>query len=115
VEDPQPKNWKEIIPHRDNMLLEGVDIFSFRAVIRERENGLPVLRIRDLQTEKDRPVSFSEPVFSISPENNRHFQTHLFRFRYQSLVTPESVFEMDMGTGERKLLKQTEVLGGYDP
>jgi oligopeptidase B len=115
VEDPEPKNWKELIPHREKVLLEGVDIFSFHAIIRERENGLPVLHILDLETDKAQPVSFAEPVFSIFPENNPEFETHQFRFRYQSLVTPESVFEMDMGTGERKLLKQTEVLGGYDP
>lgn len=115
VADPEPKNWKEIIPHRDKVLLEDVEIFALHAVIRELENGLPVLRIMDLESNQVRPVAFSEPVFSVFPENNPEFQTNQFRFRYQSLVTPESVFEMDLSNGERKLLKQTEVLGGYDP
>jgi oligopeptidase B len=115
AKDPEPKNWKELIPHSDKVLLEDVEIFARHAVIRERENGLPVVRIMDLESNQVRPVTFSEPVFSVFPENNPEFQTNQFRFRYQSLVTPESVFEMDLSTGERKLLKQTEVLGGYDP
>lgn len=114
VDDPEPKNWKEIIPHRDNVLLEDVEIFARNALVHERENGLPVLRILDLDTEKMRPVSFSEAAYSVFYENNPEYDTDQVRFRYQSLVTPESVFELDMASGERKLLKQTEVLGGYD-
>jgi oligopeptidase B len=60
-------------------------------------------------------IDFPEPVYAVFPAQNREFQTNVFRFRYQSLVTPESVFDYDMDKKERKLLKRTEVLGGYDP
>jgi oligopeptidase B len=113
-QDPRPENWKELIPHREKILLEGVDVFARYAIIMERENGLPVMRVLDLESNKDRPVEFTEPTFAVFPDNNPEFQTEQFRFRYQSLVTPESVYELDMNSGARKLLKQTVVLGGYD-
>ncbi len=115
AEDPQPRNWKELIAHREKILLEGVQVFARHAIVMERENGLPVLRVLDLETNKDHPVEFSEPTFSVFADNNPEFQTHQFRFRYQSLVTPESIYELDLDSGARKLLKQTEVRGGYDP
>jgi oligopeptidase B len=114
VTDPQPANWKELIPHRAAVLLEGVDLFARHAVVTEREGGLPKLRVLDLATGKDHTIDVPEPVYSVSSDTNPEFQTTAFRFNYQSLVTPSSVFEYDLDSGKRTLLKQTPVRGGYD-
>src|SRR5205814_3086 len=76
--------------------------------------GLQRLRVLDLGTHKSHYVDFPEPVYSLLPANNPEFKTTIFRFDYQSLVTPDSVFAYDMNTHKRTLLKQTEVRG-YDP
>jgi oligopeptidase B len=71
--------------------------------------------VTDLASGASHSIDFPEPVYAAFSGDNREFDTNVFRFRYQSLVTPDSVFDYDMATRERKLLKQTEVLGGYDP
>jgi oligopeptidase B len=113
--DPQPKNWHEIIPHRPSVLLENIDLFAKHAVVSEREAGLQRLRIHDLDAGTSYLIDLPEPVYSVRGDVNPEFKTPVFRFRYQSFVTPESVFSYDMDGHERTLLKQTEVLGGYDP
>ncbi len=113
--DPQPKNWKELLPHRPKVKLEGVSLFKNHAVFVERENGLIRLVVYDFRTEQSKNIDFPEPVYSAFPSNNPEFNTTRFRYSYQSFVTPSSVFDYDMETGKSTLLKQTEVLGGYDP
>lgn len=115
AEDPQPKNWQELLPHRPTVKLESFDLFKKHAVFNERENGLTKLRVYDFHTLKTQNIEFPEPVYSAFPSNNPEFNTTVFRFSYQSFITPSSVFDYDMETGKRALLKQTEVLGGYDP
>lgn len=115
VADPQKKNWKEVIAHREKVKLEDIDLFARHCVVGEREDGLQKLRIIDLQNNKTHYVDFPEPAYTISGAENAEFGTTAFRFRYQSLVVPTSVFDYEMNTRERKLLKRTEVLGGYDP
>ncbi len=112
--DPRPSNWKELIAHRPAALLEAVDVFARHAVVAEREGGLPKLRVLDLGTGKDHTMAFPEPVYSVFAHTNPEFQTTAFRFNYQSLVTPASVFEYDLNSRKRTLLKQTPVRGGYD-
>lgn len=113
--DPRMENWQEILPHRPEVKLEGVNLFASYAVFNERENGLTKLRIMSFATGKITPIDFPEPVYMASPSINPEFVSKIFRFNYQSLVTPSSVFDYDMETGKRTLMKQTEVLGGYDP
>lgn len=113
--DPRMENWQEILPHRPEVKLEGVNLFASYAVFNERENGLTKLRIMSFATGKITPIDFPEPVYMASPSINPEFVSKVFRFNYQSLVTPSSVFDYDMETGKRTLMKQTEVLGGYDP
>jgi oligopeptidase B len=115
AERPQPENWQEVVPHRADVLLESVAIFARHAVLAERAGGLPRLRVLDLSTGKDRTITLPEAVCSAFPDANPEFNTDKFRFRYQSLVTPASVYEYDMDRGRLELLKRTEVLGGYDP
>jgi oligopeptidase B len=113
--DPGPANWKEIVPHRDDVMLEGHDLFANHLVVYERVDGLRRFRITDLSNETSHSIEFPEPVYAAFSGDNREFDTTLFRFQYQSLVTPGSVFDYDMKTRKRELKKQTEVLGEYDP
>jgi oligopeptidase B len=115
VQDPQPSNWKEVIRHRPGVLLERIDLFEKHAVVAERENGLQKLRVLDFGPNTIEPIPFPEPTYSVFGDANPEFKTTVYRFRYQSFVTPDSVFDYDMITRARILRKQTEVLGGYDP
>lgn len=113
--DPRPENWKEMVPHRADVFLEGVDLFARHCVLSEREHGLPTRRVVNLDTGESRAIDFPEPAYALQGDANEEFDTPVYRFRYQSLVTPESVYDYDMNTGRRTLLKRTEVLGGYEP
>jgi oligopeptidase B len=115
VADPRRENWKEILPCRKDVMVSGIDLFSDHMVLMEREDGLPRIRITDLATGASHRVEFPEPVYSVSPENNPEFTTPTFRYNYQSLTIPASVYDYDIQTRRSKLLKRTEVLGGYDP
>jgi oligopeptidase B len=114
VADPAPENWTEVIPHRDDVMLEDVDLFARHSVVHERSGGFPRLRVADFDTGESHPVEFPEPVYSVYGTGNAEFDTDTFRFAYESLVTPDSIFDYDMKTRSRKLLKQEEILGGYD-
>jgi oligopeptidase B len=112
--DPQKKNWKEVIPHRTDVMLEDTDFFADFYVVYERENGLQKMRVTDFKTNKTHYVDFPEPVYSAFPTANFEYNTTKLRIAYQSFVTPSSVFDYDVGTRKREMLKQTEVLGGYN-
>jgi len=116
--------WKQVIPHRPDVLLEHVDEFKNFLVITERSKGLSQLRI--LKTAgrgsaagapgtQDHHVSFNEPAYEVSTVNTPNYEGDTIRFEYASLVTPSSIYDYSMSQGTRKLLKQEEVLGGYDP
>jgi oligopeptidase B len=112
--DPRRENWREVVPHREQVMLEGIEPFRHHYVLLEREEGLPVFRVVDLRTGGERRVAFPEPTYSAFPQHNAEFDTHLFRYTYESLVTPASVFDYDMDAGTSTLLKEQPVLGGYD-
>ena len=107
-------SWQTIIPHREDVMLEGIDAFADYLVIYEQQEGLPTARIQTLATGEMTQLSFPEPTYSFYGGNNPEFETTKFRFGYSSLTTPSSVFDYDLTTGERELKKETEVLGGYD-
>jgi len=115
VNDPSQKNWKEIIPHRKEVMLEDVDCYAGHYIAVERENGLPRFRITDLKSGKSHEVEFPEPVYVAYAGPNAEFNTTTFRFSYESFITPNSVFDYDVATRKRELRKQQPVLGGYDP
>ncbi len=115
VNEPVRENWKEVIPHRDSVKIDGIDVFKNYLTVYERENGLQKIRIIDLQSNESHYVDFPEPVYTFWPGGNREFDSHLLRFSYTSLVTPRSVFDYDMANRTRELKKQYEVLGGYEP
>ena len=119
VDAPARENWVERIPHRDAVMLEDIDLFANFYVACEREDGLPRLRLWTFQDESPAAnpageISFPEPAYNASPGINRIWETKLFRYGYQSLVTPGSVFEYDLDSRESLLLKQQEVPGGFD-
>ena len=108
------KNWKELIPHRNDVKLDGVDMFKNFFVAVEKTGGLPQLRVFDIKTKKPHNIVFPESAFEASPGQNAEFDTKLYRFNYSSLVTPSSVFDYDVASRERTLKKQQPVLGGYN-
>jgi oligopeptidase B len=119
VSDPARENWIERIPHRPDVMLEEVDIFSAFYVACEREDGLPRLRVwrfvgDTAVAESMGEIAFPEPAYSAYPHINRIFESTAFRYAYQSLVSPSSVYEYDLRTGESALLKQLEIPGGFD-
>ncbi len=111
---PDPKHWKVLIPHRADVLLEGVEPFRDFLVVAEKREGLDRFRIRDFKTGSWRKVAFPESVYAASPGGTPEYTSKAFRFVYQSMVTPQSIYDCDMATGKQTLLKETEVLGGYD-
>jgi oligopeptidase B len=115
VTDTSPTAWKEIVPHRDDVMVTKVDVFAGHYVVSEREAGLPRLRVTDLASGASHTVAFDEPAYALSSGVNAEFDSRVYRFYYESFVTPESVYDYDVKTRERRLLKRTEVLGGYDP
>lgn len=114
INDPAEKNWKEFVAHRPSVKLEGISLFSDHAVMSEWENGLQQLEVLNFKTNKRQRIEFPEPVYSAGLSANREFTTSVVRYSYNSLVTPNSVFDYDMNTGKTTLLKQTEVPGGFD-
>jgi oligopeptidase B len=112
--DPSPANWKEVVAHRDNVMLGGAVLFKDFYVVFEREAGLPHLRVTDFRNGQSHRIEFPEEAYSASPSTNREFDAKLFRFAYQSPVTSSSIFDYDPATRQRTLLKQVAVLGGYD-
>jgi oligopeptidase B len=114
VASPGREHWKEVVPHRADVMLEGVDFFQNHSVLFEREGGLTELRVTDLRTGVSHRIAFPEPVYSVFAGTNPEFDTAVFRFNYQSFATPSSVFDYDLDARTRTLRKQTEVLGGYD-
>ncbi|MEZ5427920.1 MAG: S9 family peptidase [Pyrinomonadaceae bacterium] len=115
VSDPSEKNWKEFIKYDPAVRIEGVDFFKDYAVISELENGLEYLRVMDLKTGKGKRVKTPESVYTMGMAGgNAEFDTPTFMYYYASMLTPNSTMEYDLKTGQSRLLKQMEVLGGYD-
>jgi len=113
------EHWRELLAHRDDVMLEEIDLFRNFFVAAERFQGLPRLRIHDLSASNPginivREISFPEPTYTAAPGINREFDTRVYRYSYQSLVTPGSVFEIDIASGDSTLLKQIEIPGGFD-
>ncbi len=114
IDSPDKTNWQTLIPHRSDVMLEGIDVFAAHLVIYELRAGLRTAKIQTLATGEISNLGFPEPTYSFAGGNNPEFNTTKFRFNYSSMVTPSSVFDYDLATGERELKKEIEVLGGYD-
>ncbi len=114
VADPQQKNWTEVIAYRKPVYVTGIELFANHLVATEREGGLTQLEILDLRDGKSHRIRFPEPTYTTFPSQNHVFSTNIFRYAYQSMVTPLSVYDYDMSTRGQSLLKRTEVLN-FDP
>jgi oligopeptidase B len=119
VATPGRAHWRELMAHREDVMLEDLDIFQSFAVVVERANGLPQMRVMSWGkeggfAEDSRQIAFPEPTYSAHPHVNREFVTGKFRYGYQSLVSPTSVYEYDVQTSQSTLLKELEVPGGFD-
>jgi oligopeptidase B len=119
IETPGREHWQELIAHRDDVMIEEVDLFKDFFIACEREGGLPQLRVWRFEGDgreaaKIGEISFPEPAYNAEPHINQVFDTPTFRYAYQSLVTPSSVYEYDVASGASTLLKQLEIPGGFD-
>lgn len=114
VASPSKQNWQEVIPHRKSVLLEDVDLYDTFMVLEERVDGLSEIRIRSIEGDSDFYLNFDEEVYTVFSGYNPDFYTRKLRFRYTSLTTPPKTLEYNLDTQQQTLLKQTEVLGGYD-
>lgn len=108
-------NWKEVIPHRNDVLLQQMELFSDYLVLSEKKNGLSQIRIRSWNESNDYYIAFDEETYDAWISTNPEFDTNLVRYGYTSLTTPRSVYDYNMDTRERKLLKRDEVIGDFDP
>ncbi len=108
-------HWQEVIAHREDTLLEGIEIFEDFLVVDQRHNGLTELRIIDWKTWKEHTIDFGEETYTAGISTNPEFGSQWLRFSYSSLTTPNSTFDYQMKTKEKKLLKQQEVVGDFDP
>jgi oligopeptidase B len=114
VSDPSEKNWKEFVPHRPEVKVEGISLFAHYAVLSEWQNGLQQLEVVPFGIKSRTRIKFPEPVYAAGLSQNREFNTSVLRYSYNSLVTPNSTFDYDMNSGKSTLLKQQEVPGGFD-
>jgi oligopeptidase B len=112
---PARANWREVIPHRPDVKLSGIDVFAEHLLLFERSGGLQQIRVRRLADDAEHLIDQLEAVGTATGSANPEFATSTIRYGYQSMITPSSVFEYDLETRERRLLKQQPVLGGYDP
>jgi len=113
-DDPNPRNWRVFIPPKKDVLVENVDLFRDFAVAVEKSEALNHIRILDFKSGKWSSISFPEPVYAASPGSTPEYTSTTYRYNYQSLVTPPSVFDYDTQAGKSILRKQQEVPGGYD-
>ena len=106
--------WKEVIAHRDDVHLLGLEIFKDHLVINERKDGLRGLRIINQKTGDDADIDFEEETYTARISVNEEFNTNILRYSYTSMVTPSTTYDYNMDTGEKTLMKQQEIVGGYD-
>lgn len=115
VKSPSLENWEEVIPHRDDVLLEDFEVFRSYLTVNERFDGLTHIRIIGWENGEDYFLEFDDPAymayFSVNPE----FDTDVLRYGYTSLTVPNSIYDFNMKTKVRTLKKQEKVIGGYDP
>jgi oligopeptidase B len=112
---PGRENWKTIVPGRDSVLLDGIDVFRDYLVLYQRQNVLRTMQVMNFAGGKTYAVDFPEAVYTYRGATNPEYDSKLVRFTYMSLTTPASVYDFDMSNRTRQLLKATEVLGGYNP
>lgn len=107
------KNWREVIPHREDVLLKDIEIFKKFLVVSEKHNGLTEIQIRPWKGNKSYYMEFPDPAYSAYTTNNYDFNTEILRYRYSSLTTPNSVYDFNMRDKKQTLLKRDDIRGGF--
>ncbi len=114
IDRTSKENWQVVVPHREEVLLETVTVFKEHIVIEETDNGLARIATIDQRTGLRRMVEFDEAVYTVSGDDNYEYDANLFRFVYESMTTPPTTYDIDLPTHEKTLLREEEVLGGFD-
>ncbi|MEO8158892.1 MAG: S9 family peptidase [Betaproteobacteria bacterium] len=114
VDDPSPSRWTQVIAHRDNVMLDGVDVFARHLVVHERAGGFPRLRVMRLADKDEHVIEMPEPAYSVGGGANMEFDTDVYRFDYASYITPDSEYDYHLDSRQWTLLKRREVKH-YDP
>jgi oligopeptidase B len=115
IDETEKEHWEDVIPHRQTVFLDRFEIFKEYLVVQERSQALIQMRIIPSSGEEEHTLAFDEPAFTANIDQNPDFDTQLLRYTYTSLTTPYSVYDYNMKTREKKLLKRIEVLGGFEP
>ncbi|WP_100611506.1 S9 family peptidase [Confluentibacter lentus] len=108
----EKKYWKDVIPHRDHVLIEDIEIFKDYLVVNERENGLNNLRIMSWDNQEDYYLPFESETYTAYIGNNPDFESDVLRYGYNSLTSPSAVIDYNFKTKQREIMKEQEVLGG---
>jgi oligopeptidase B len=109
------ENWQEVIAHRADVLLEGIEIFKDYLVVQERKEGLNQIRVIRWDNKSEYYVEFQDPTYAAGVGANPEFETDVLRYGYSSLTTPASTYDFNMTNKDRVLMKQQEIIGGHDP
>lgn len=115
VSDPSPANWREVLPHRDDVLIEGLSVFARHLVTAERRGGLSRLRVTRLADGGSHELETGEPTYDLAIDRNEDFDASFVRTRFTSPRTPRTIIDYDFATRERTVRKVQPVLGGFDP
>ncbi len=115
VDDPRPKNWVDLVPHRPGIFIVAYVVLKNWLIRMERENALPRLVVRNMGTGEEHAIAFDEEAYSLGFGEMREYDTDILRFTYSSMTTPSQVFDYDMRTRSRTLRKMQEVPSGHDP
>jgi len=115
VGNTDKSEWEEVIPHRPDVMLEGIEIFKDHLVVDERSKGLNQLRIIRWDDQSEHYLDFGEAAYTCYISTNPEFETEILRYGYSSLTTPNSIYDYNMESKEKILLKQQEVVGDFDP
>jgi len=114
IEKTGKEYWQEVIPHRNDVFLENFEIFKDHLVLEERKGGLIQIRIIPWTGNGEHSLEFDEPAYHAHISINLEFDTPILRFGYTSMTTPNSIYDYNVVTRDRVLLKQEEILGGFD-
>ena len=109
------ENWKEVIPHREDVMLSYIELFENHMVVGERKNALNQLRIINQKTKDEHYLNFGEPAYIARASVNPEFGTNILRYYYSSLTTPSSTIDYNMDDKSKEIKKQQEVVGGHTP
>ncbi|MCK5893185.1 MAG: S9 family peptidase [Endozoicomonadaceae bacterium] len=111
----EKSNWQEVIPHRDSVYLEDYLLFRDALILNEKENGIPRIRVIQPSTGKEHQLSFDDSAFVAHFSDNPNIDAARVRIWYSSMTTPDTIYEYDLLTSKRELLKQREIPGGFNP